>query len=508
MPHTTSVLICGAGPTGLALAVGLARRGTSFIIIDDGAAPGEWSRAMVVQARTLELYRQFGFAEAMIREGVKVETLRLREGRATASHELVAVHLGDFGEGLSPYPFALAYPQDDHERFLVRQLATAGGQVTWNTRLLSFTQDAGGVVARVTNCEGIEEEVRADYICGCDGARSVVRQALGLDFPGGTYAQRFFVADTRIAGGGSQDLVVNLGENILVLMLPVRLSGMQRLIGIVPEALNAREDLTFDDIRGEVEHFLGITVTDVNWFSVYTVHHRVAERFQVERAFLLGDAGHIHSPAGGQGMNTGIGDAINLAWKLAMVIQGRADASLLTTYESERIAFARLLVATTDRAFRPIVMGGVGGEIIRRVVAPLVVGIATQFEAGKHALFRTISQTRIRYPDSALSEGVAGAVQGGDRLPWTGGRGPDNHAPLDSLDWQVHVYGDADADFVSACEKRGMPVHVFSWSRGAEDAGLARDGAYCIRPDGYVGLAMSLQRFEELNDYLERQGLH
>ena len=169
-------------------------------------------------------------------------------------------------------------------------------------------------------------------------------------------------------------MFVNMGEHILCLMLPVRSTGMQRLIGLVPPDLSHRHDLTFEDIRAPVERLAGVRVTEVNWFSAYRVHHRVADRFQVGRAFLLGDAGHIHSPAGGQGMNTGIGDAVNLGWKLAQVVQGRAPAALLESYEAERIGFARRLVATTDRVFAPMVHGGVRGALMRRVLAPLVLG--------------------------------------------------------------------------------------------------------------------------------------
>src|SRR5205814_2823577 len=176
--------------------------------------------------------------------------------------------------------------------------------------------------------------------------------------------------------------------------------------------LSDRTDLTFEDIRHRVERQLGVTVAEVNWFSIYHVHHRVAERFRVGRAFLLGDAGHIHSPVGGQGMNTGIGDAINLGWKLAHVAQRRARTSLLDTYEAERIGFARSLVATTDRAFTPLVAEGLSGEVTRRLIAPLIFSVAVRFPPARHAIFRLISQTRIHYPDSPLSQGRAGHIHG------------------------------------------------------------------------------------------------
>jgi hypothetical protein len=302
-----------------------------------------------------------------------------------------------------------------------------------------------------------------------------------------------------------RDLHIYLGGHILTLMFPVRSSGMQRLIGLVPPELSGRQDLTFDDIRNQVEPLLDLKVTDVNWFSTYRVHHRVAGKFRVCRAFLLGDAAHIHSPAGGQGMNTGIGDAMNLGWKLAQVVQDRADAALLDTCEPERIGFARALVSTTDRAFTPMVSEGWRGEVTRRVLAPLFFAIMTRSAVGRRAAFRLVSQTRIHYPDSPLSSGKAGEISGGDRLPWV--RNEENFAALSSLDWQVHVYGALDRHFETACRNLGLPTLIFRWSDEARDAGIERDAAYFVRPDGYVSVASPEQNVRVLKPVIDRFGL-
>ena len=501
------VLIVGAGPTGLNLALSLARRGVRFRLITEGEGPGEHSRAMVVQARTLEFYGQYGFADEMIEQGVIAGAAHLREGGGDGrGREVVSFSFKDLGEGLSPYPFALAYPQDDHERFLLSKLKATGADVEWRSRLTSFTQDREGVRATILR-DGQTEEAEACYVCGCDGARSTVRETLGVGFPGGTYDQLFFVADVKIDRGFERDLFISLGEHILTLMFPVRSSGMQRLIGLVPRELSERSDLTFEDIRRQVEKLLDIRVTEVNWFSTYRVHHRVAERFRTGRAFLLGDAGHVHSPAGGQGMNTGIGDSVNLGWKLASVLQGWADPSLLDTYEPERIAFARSLVSTTDRAFAPIVAGGVQGELTRRFLAPLFITVATSFALGRHAMFRLVSQTRIHYADSPLSEGRAGEVRGGDRLPWVRMDGTDNFVHLRSLDWQVHIYGEMEEGFRSACRELDLAAHVFDWTDAAHHAGMEHGAMYLIRPDGHVAMASSDQSVTKLRDFLGRVGL-
>lgn len=496
------VLIVGAGPTGLNLALSIARSRIPFRIISDAEGPGEHSRAMVVHARTLEFYDQLGFAAEVIGQGIKAGAAHLLEGDPGGrAREIAAFSFAEMGEGLSPYPFALAYAQDDHERFLVDRLKAAGGAVEWVSRLTGLSQDRDGVRATISR-SGHTDEIHADYICGCDGAHSCVRETLGVGFPGGTYEQLFYVADVRIDRRVERDLYIHLASQILTLMFPVRSSGMQRLIGLVPVELSNRQDLTFEDIRNQVEPLLNLKVTDVNWFSTYRVHHRVAGQFRVGRAFLLGDAAHIHSPAGGQGMNTGIGDAMNLGWKLAQVLQGRADSRLLDTYESERIGFARTLVSTTDRAFTPMVAEGWRGEVTRRVLAPLFFTIATRFALSRHALFRLVSQTRIHYPDSPLSEGEAGEVAGGDRLPWIAAA--NNFAPLRSLDWQVHVYGTIDRAFEAACRDLRLAIHGFVWSDQARNSGIERDAAYLVRPDGYVALASRSQNIENLAAYIGR----
>ncbi|NYE59577.1 2-polyprenyl-6-methoxyphenol hydroxylase-like FAD-dependent oxidoreductase [Duganella sp. 1224] len=484
---STQVLIVGAGPTGLVLAIALARRGVVVRIIDRNSGPGQASRAMAVHARTLEFYRQLGFADAVINQGIQIDAIHLREH----GEDIVALPLRDIGAGLSPYPFVLAYPQDDHEHLLVAQLRAEGVEVEWNTELESFTQDEWGVRAVLEHGDD-RVTCSSAYLCGCDGARSRVREALGLDFAGGTYNHLYYVADVQTAGPPNQDLVGHLAAHTFALMLPVRSRGMQRLIGILPDGAPAHAD--FEAVRPVLEPLLGIRVEQVNWFSTYRVHHRVATRFRVDRCFIAGDAGHVHSPAGGQGMNTGIGDAINLAWKLAHVLQGRADAALLDTYEAERIVFARKLVTTTDRAFQLIVSQGPGGQLLRNWLLPHVLPALSGLSAARRTLFKTVSQVMIHYPDSPLSAGRAGDIIGGDRLPWV----PDNFVPLQSLDWQLHVYGHTDPALAAAAQALRLPLHAWPWTEAHAHAGLLEDAAYLVRPDMHVALALPRQETDVL----------
>jgi hypothetical protein len=233
----------------------------------------------------------------------------------------------------------------------------------------------------------------------------------------------------------------------------------------------------------------------------------VTEHFRKGRAFLLGDAAHIHSPAGGQGMNTGIGDAINLAWKLAAVAGGRAPDNLLDSYEAERIGFARRLVATTDRVFSFATADGRIADILRTRVAPLLIPMAAAFEPVREFLFRTVSQTMLNYRNGPLSRGAAGHVRGGDRLPWVQFDGTDNFASLATMDWQVHVYGSASTELTAWCAARDMPLHAFGWRAEYEAAGLARDALYLLRPDSYVALADAAGAPGALDRYFADHGI-
>jgi hypothetical protein len=223
---------------------------------------------------------------------------------------------------------------------------------------------------------------------------------------------------------------------------------------------------------------------------------------------LLGDAAHIHSPAGGQGMNTGIGDAINLAWKLAAVAAGRAPDKLLDSYEAERIGFARRLVATTDRVFSFATAAGRIADIIRTRVAPVLIPMAAAFEAVRDYMFRTVSQITLNYRHGPLSRGAAGHVHGGDRLPWVRVDAADNFATLASMDWQVHVYGSASVELAAWCAAHTLPLHKFGWRSEYEAAGLARDALYLLRPDTYVALADASGAPDALARYFADHGIN
>jgi len=499
------VLIIGAGPTGLVLALWLTKLGVKLRIIDKTAEPGTTSRALAVQARTLELYRQLDLAEAVVAKGHHVPAANFW----VRGERKARISLSDMGKGLTPYPFLHIFPQDEHEKLLVAKLDSLGVSVERRTELLSFAERANGVVARLRGPDGAESECEAIYIAGCDGARSKVRETIGTGFPGGTYQHVFYVADVEATGPALDgELHVDLDEADFVAVFPLAGQGRARLIGTVRDARADRaETLTFGDISNHAIGQMKLTVTKVNWFSTYHVHHRVTQHFRKGRAFLIGDAAHIHSPAGGQGMNTGIGDAINLAWKLATVVQGRAPDALLDSYEAERIGFARRLVASTDRAFTFATGEGGLATFVRTRIAPIVLPAVFSFESIRRFAFRTVSQTMINYHGGPLSRGIARHVQGGDRLPWVAVDGADNFAPLTHMDWQVHIYGQARPELAAWCERHKLPLHVFTWAAEHAVAGLARNALYLLRPDTYVALADASGSPEALDRYFEEVGI-
>ncbi len=500
------MLIVGAGPTGLVLALWLTKCGVRVRIIDKLAASGTTSRALAVQGRTLEFYRQMGFAHAVVDRSHKVPAVNLWVKAKPAAR----IPLENLGQSLTPFPFPVIFPQDEHEALLIKRLSTLGIEVERLAELADFEEHGSGIRATVRKEAG-EDTSSYAYLAGCDGARSRVREVLGVKFPGGTYDHLFYVADVEAAGSPMNGEVhVDLDDTDFLAVFPLQQGGRARLIGSIrDDAAKDHEHLQFADVRGRAMQNLKVQVNTVNWFSTYRVHHRVALQFRKGRAFLLGDAAHIHSPVGGQGMNTGIGDAVNLAWKLAASLKEPFSASLLDSYEPERIAFARRLVATTDRAFTAVISSSAFARFVRTRVIPVLAPALLRLPALRRLAFRTVSQIGVNYRDSPLSRGEAGKLRGGDRLPWVkfDQGGEDNFAALTSMDWQIHVYGGAAADLRALADSRRIPLRVFPWDAATEKAGLLHSAVYLIRPDGYIGLADAAGGASAVSGYLSEKNL-
>lgn len=498
----TDVLIVGAGPTGLMLANQLARRGVRAQIIDRHAGPALQTRALGVQARTLEIYAHLGIVDRALELGKRATGANLwAEGRRTAR-----IPLGDIGRDLSPYPFLLILGQDDNERLMGEALRRQGNTVRWNTELVVLKQDVEHVKATLKQPDGTLADITASWVAGCDGARSAVRELSAIEFVGAPYEHVFFVADTEMTGPMVPDeLNVYLWREGFHLFFPMRGTDHWRVVGILPAKLRDREDLTFEDVIPSVRHEAGadLSFKACSWYSTYRIHHRCAARFRDRRCFLLGDAAHIHSPVGAQGMNTGLQDAYNLAWKLALVVSKRAHAALLESYEAERIPVARRLLSTTDRAFQLIVSDSRVAGLFRTRVLANVAAFAMRFERVRKLAFRTISQIGIEYRDSPLSLSQTrwheGAPRAGDRFPWLrvslqpDGPIEDLFSKLDDTRFNLILIGQPSGSVELSGLRDLLRIHAVP-SDPANDKELARQHVpqpsfYLLRPDGHVGLA-------------------
>lgn len=487
------VLIVGAGPTGLVLALWLTKMGVPVRIIDRAKTPGTTSRALVIHARTLEFYRQLGLDQAVLEKGFLFPSINLwveHEHKATAE-------IFEMGVGETPYPYLVIFPQDQHEDLLITELKNLGVEVEREKELLSLHENAEGIRAILKDKDGTAEAVIAQYVAGCDGASSTVRHEMDVKFEGLTYPGSFYVAD--VEGSGSifnGELHVSLDQSEFLAVFPLKAKGTARFIGVVRDQDRDRE-ISWQDVNYRVIDELGAKVTKINWFSSYKVHHRVAEKFCKGRVFILGDASHIHSPVGGQGMNTGIGDAVNLAWKLAEVINGKATIELLETYESERIEFAKNLVHTTDLAFQFISSPGKWAQFVRTQVAPIVIPQILKYL--REFIFEKLSQTGINYRTCNINQGEAGKLHGGDRLPWI--ESLNNFTPFKKMSWQIHIYGEKEMEKVGNLE-----VIKFPWNEETKKKGLVENAAYVVRPDGYIGFISPNANMYEILDYGLRHG--
>jgi 2-polyprenyl-6-methoxyphenol hydroxylase-like FAD-dependent oxidoreductase len=513
----TDVLVVGAGPTGLMLANQLIRRGIRTTIIDRHAGPSLETRALGVQARTMEIYAQLGIVDRALALGKRGSGGNIwADGQRRAR-----VALSDAGDQVTPYPFVLILGQDDNERIMGDNLRAIGGSVQWNTELVSLMQQADSVSALLKTPNGTPRKISAAWVAGCDGARSTVREACGIAFAGAPYEHVFFVADTEMTGSMVPDEVnVYLFREGFHLLFPMRGKDHWRLVAILPPALRNKPDLKFDEVLPILHKDASenLHIKSYSWFSTYRIHHRGAVRFRDRRCFLLGDAAHIHSPVGAQGMNTGLQDAYNLAWKLQLVVRNQAKPDLLDSYEQERLPVAHALLNGTDRAFRLVVSDSWAAGLLRTKILARVAAFAVNRKAVQRRAFRIVSQTGIRYRKSPLSKSLeqlpAAAPQAGDRFPWlrlklrTGGAVEDLYQKASDMHFNLYLMGQSSV--VGGLPEFGDLLRTWVVPKDADnDRELSRvqipkPSFYLVRPDGYVGLCGVRFDAVRVKDYLSR----
>lgn len=372
--YDTDVLVIGAGPTGLALAASLVARGVTTMVVDQQAAGANTSRAAVVNARTLELLEDLDLARRLVKEGVEAPRFTIRDRGRT----LIPI---DFSGLPTEYPYSLMVPQSTTERLLLERLEELGGSVQRPRSVTAIDQDPDGVTATFEDGDA----VRARYVVGADGIRSIVRQQAGIDFEGSVYDESFMLADVKLTGDAPHDQVILYWATAGLTVVAPLPDGTYRIVAPVadaPEAPSAEFVQQILDTRVGANR---LEVTSVIWGSRFRVHHRVADTFRAGRLLLAGDAAHVHSPAGGQGMNLGIQDAVALAHALAAVLDGAPD-SLLDEYSGTRRPIAKDVVAMTDRLTRLATL-----PPAVRPIRNAVIGVAGRVPSIRLALARRLS---------------------------------------------------------------------------------------------------------------------
>lgn len=536
------VLIVGAGPTGLALARELHTHGVSAMLVDRAPDAVHESRALAIQARTLEVLARNSLADDLVAAGNPTGTLLLH-GRGRRRRGGRTVPLFDEALGDTRFPFLLFLSQAGTERVLVDRLASAGVGVRRGLTLTGFDQDDDGVTSTLESPGVPARTVRTRYLVGCDGAHSATRHLAGIGFSGRAFPQRFLLADLEADGLEPGRVHVYLAGAGPLFLFPLGSPAGWRLLVMLPPGTRTGP-VTLALAQAAVTRYArdNIVLHHPVWLTEFTISSRLADGFARGRVFLAGDAAHIHSPAGAQGMNTGIQDAVNLGWKLALVCRGGADPALLGSYEQERLPVARSVLAATNRAFtvatsrHPVLRG------LRAGPAAAVAGLLVRSRAVRRTGFRLISELGIHYRSSPLS--VDGSPTGrfgrldpgprpGDRFPQPGmgvaprspiGTSPSRTSATDpgplpgppvfrmllcgpSADWPDTRVRDFQARWAHLLTVELTPsVPRSRWSAAPSPAATSRlrpgTAQYLVRWDGYVGYRAAGTDLDGVTAYL------
>lgn len=415
----TDVLIVGAGPTGLMCAALLKRSGINCRIIDKNPYQVKESRALGIQARSMELFQNLGLVDKFLAKGV------IAKGGKVYLHgkEKMTLNFIDIGRTDTPYPYIFFLSQAETERILYEEVQQLGIEIERNTTMLDLHQNVKEVEAIIQRPDGKKEVLKASYLIGCDGSHSAVRESLNLEFEGGSYPSQFIMADAKVNWEFDHEYFrVFLNPGSIGIFFPLQNEKLSRILTVreVDKEFSpkTRTTTSFPASLHEIEEnfneatHLDVRLSDPVWVTKFHVHHRCVNKMQVQRVFLAGDAAHIHSPAGGQGMNTGLQDAANLCWKVAHVLKGHADPSLLDTYHQERWPLAQKLIKFTDRFFSIATSSNKAIIKTRDFLFPILTKYMMKKASGRRAMFGFISQLEIHYhPNQVVLE------KAGNRIP-------------------------------------------------------------------------------------------
>src|SRR4051812_6227451 len=471
MTNNSTVLIAGAGPVGLTLANELVRHGVAVRIVDKAAARTDKSKALVLWSRSLELFDDAGYADLFLPAGFPAHAAQISTGK-----EIIAQVSLDSVD--SRFPYALMIPQSETERVLEERLATHGAAVERSVELASFADNGSSVEATLKKANGETETLTVDWLVGCDGAHSAVRHGLDFAFEGSTLESHWALADGHIRGLAPNDrLHIFWHRDGILAFFPI-VGDRWRVVADLGHAKdNDRQpDPTLAEINALLAHrgSPDFVMSDPVWLAAFRINERKVKEYRKGRVFLAGDAAHIHSPAGGQGMNTGMQDAFNLAWKLALVIKGSAKPSLLDSYSPERTAVGDRVLRNAGRLTEAATLRNPVLQGIRNTVARF----ATGFPFVQHKMANQLAEMDIGYPDSPLTA-TDGHVGTG---PKAGERWP-GRLPVGVGGEKFLALGPSQA--TAALAAKFPKLVVAASAPDQADAAVLR----VIRPDGYVGFA-------------------
>jgi 2-polyprenyl-6-methoxyphenol hydroxylase-like FAD-dependent oxidoreductase len=493
---SSQVLIVGAGPTGLVLAARLLARGIPVRIIDKAAAPAWQSRAVSLTARSLELLETIGLAETFIAHGHQVRRFRMSAGRRSLLNL-------DISHNGSKYGFFLHLPQSETERLLRARVDELGGTVEQGVELVRLSDQGEHVDATLRDAAGNETEASARYAVGCDGAHSRVRHELGLSFEGQPYPNDWLLADVALDGIARDDEIRSFfrPDGLPLVCLPM---GGNRWRLVMPNAGDrAGRAPSIDEIQDLVTQRAPwrIEVSDPGWLATFRCQLRSTSTYRRGRVLLAGDAAHIHSPAGGQGMNTGMMDAHNLAWKLGLVTGGAPEA-LLDTYGQERIPVAADVLRLTDKMIGWATMR----HPVKRALRDTLVPAATSLPTVQKRAARRLSQVSIAYPPGPLvrPDGTRPRPKPGERMPDVELRMDAGTTRLyQALQHGRHVLLVSGANAHAAFEASGL--EVFASLVDVFEAGREAPVSFAlVRPDGVLAARGSGQHVHVVIDYLRQ----
>ena len=463
------VLVTGAGPVGLAMACELRRHGVPCRIIDPAGGPTDQSRALAVQARTMEVFRDMGIADKVLAQARRVHGLSAYADR----HRIVHVSF-DLDDLDTAYPFITILPQGRTERLLIERLADFGTEVERGARLAALVQDETGVNATLADAEGRERTVRARWLVGCDGPHSTVRHQLGLTFEGAEYPETFFLADVQLDWNRPDDEAqMFLIPGGAFIAFPFPEPGRWRIVDASETVMTDEPAEAVARLQAllDVHAPKGSVVSDPTWTALFRVHRRIVPNCRRGRCFVAGDAAHIHSPAGGQGMNTGIQDAHNLAWKLALVVKGDARESLLDSYNAEREPVAKGVMRGSDLATRAFTLRGPIAEKVRNRLASLL----TDLGFVQRRLSRGLSELAVNYRKSPIVAEDRGPLA---HALWPGHHAAESPGLGDYLDFGAAPHpGDRAPDVLFETPGDAAPKRLFDVLRETRHVLLLFEGA-------------------------------